>query len=78
MVGWDTVNNVPDEDETDGRSYISAVSEVLDGQTCDGKAKKNMGEARMVSRERTSSSISSQEKQSTDGPKHQNREEFAF
>lgn len=38
-------------DETDGRSYISAVSEiVLDPtQTCEGNAKNTMGEARMVS-----------------------------
>ena len=33
----------------DGRSYISAVSEVItdNSQTCRGRAKKSMGEARM-------------------------------
>jgi len=38
-----------DENQDDGRSYISAVSEVItdDSQTCRGRAKKNMGEARM-------------------------------
>ena len=51
MFGWDTVNNDYDMDETDGRSYISAVSEiVLDpNQLCEGNAKNTMGEARMVS-----------------------------
>ena len=49
MFSWDTSTNAPDEDETDGRSYISAVSEIITdgGQTCDGRAKKDMGEARM-------------------------------
>ena len=38
-----------DENQDDGRSYISAVSEVIidDSQTCRGRAKKNMGDARM-------------------------------
>ena len=44
VFSWDTSSNGPDEDETDGRSYISALSEVL---TSDGCAKKDMGEARM-------------------------------
>ena len=49
MFAWDTSTNAPDKDEEDGRSYISAVSEVItdDSQTCNGRAKKNMGEARM-------------------------------
>ena len=49
MFAWDTSTNSPDENEEDGRSYISAVSEVItdDSQTCNGRAKKNMGEARM-------------------------------
>ena len=49
VFSWDTSTNAPDEDETDGRSYISAVSEVItdDSQTCTGRAKKEMGEARM-------------------------------
>ena len=38
-----------DENQDDGRSYISAALEVItdDCQTCRGRAKKNMGEARM-------------------------------
>eukprot|EP00904_Undaria_pinnatifida_P009109 jgi/Undpi1/5328/HiC_scaffold_2.g00609.m1 len=49
VFAWDTSTNAPDKDEDDGRSYISAVSEVItdDSQTCNGRAKKNMGEARM-------------------------------
>lgn len=36
-------------DESDGRSYISAISEIVTNtsQTCLGRAKKTMGEARM-------------------------------
>ena len=43
------MNNDFDADESDGRSYISAVSEVITdaNNTCDGGAKNNMGEARM-------------------------------
>ena len=44
VLSWDTTSNGPDEDETDGRSYISALSEVLTGDNC---AKKDLGEARM-------------------------------
>ena len=49
VFGWDTYNNTPDVNETDGRSYISAVSEIVvnDTQACDGNAKSTMGEARM-------------------------------
>ena len=49
MFAWDTKNNEVDEDEDDGRSYISAVSEIItdSSETCDGRAKSNMGEARM-------------------------------
>ena len=38
-----------DEDEDDGRSYVSAASEMIldDNETCDGRAKSDMGEARM-------------------------------
>lgn len=51
MFGWDTVNNDYDMDEEDGRSYISAVSEIIMDPTelCEGHAKNTMGEARMVS-----------------------------
>lgn len=50
VFGWDTVNNDYDMDETDGRSYISAVSEIVIDPTelCEGNAKNTMGEARMV------------------------------
>ena len=49
VFGWDTYNNTPDVNETDGRSYISAVSEIVvnDTQACEGNAKSTMGEARM-------------------------------
>lgn len=50
MFGWDTVNNDYDMDESDGRSYISAVSEIVvdPNEICEGLAKNTMGEARMV------------------------------
>ena len=49
MFAWDTSTNAVDEDEEDGRSYISAISEVItdSSETCSGKAKNMMGEARM-------------------------------
>ena len=49
VFAWDTDKNAVDEDEDDGRSYISAVSEMIldDNETCNGRAKSNMGEARM-------------------------------
>ena len=49
MFAWDTSNNAPDESEDDGRSYISAVSEIItnSNEACYGRAKKEMGEARM-------------------------------
>ncbi|CAM9404971.1 unnamed protein product [Laminaria digitata] len=49
VFSWDTSKNTPDKDESDGRSYISAVSEVVtdESQKCDGRANQNMGEARM-------------------------------
>ena len=49
MFSWDTSTNAPDRNEDDGRSYISAVSEVItdDSQTCEGRANENAGEARM-------------------------------
>nr|BDX99461.1 mannuronan C5-epimerase [Cladosiphon okamuranus] len=49
VLSWDTTTNSPDEDETDGRSYISAISEVVTDpdETCAGMAKNTMGEARM-------------------------------
>ncbi|CAM9179603.1 unnamed protein product [Pylaiella littoralis] len=49
VVSWDTEANDYDMNESDGRSYISVVSEKLSDpvQTCDGNAKNEMGEARM-------------------------------
>ena len=49
MFGWDTSTNTYDKKDSDGRSYISAISEVIldNGETCNGRAKNNMGEARM-------------------------------
>lgn len=50
------MNNDYDMDETDGRSYISAVSEIVMDleELCEGHAKNTMGEARMASRLRVS------------------------
>lgn len=49
MFSWDTEENTYDTDESDGRSYISAVSEIITNskESCDGMAKNDMGEARM-------------------------------
>ncbi|CAM9369997.1 unnamed protein product, partial [Laminaria digitata] len=49
VFAWDTKKNAVDENEDDGRSYISAVSEMITDskEICNGKAKSNMGEARM-------------------------------
>lgn len=50
VVGWDTVNNDYDKDETDGRSYISAISQsVVANQTCNSGATRTKGQVRMVS-----------------------------
>eukprot|EP00904_Undaria_pinnatifida_P005798 jgi/Undpi1/2348/HiC_scaffold_13.g05731.m1 len=49
VFAWDTDDNDVDEDEDDGRSYISVLSEVItdDDEDCDGRAKNEMGEGRM-------------------------------
>ncbi|CAM9942410.1 unnamed protein product [Ascophyllum nodosum] len=49
VISWDNSTNSPDVNLTDGRSYISAVSELIvnASETCDGRAKSDMGEARM-------------------------------
>lgn len=49
MVSWDTNLNTYDTNETDGRSFISCISEVITdaNETCDGAAKNDMGECRM-------------------------------
>ncbi|CAN0159350.1 unnamed protein product [Scytosiphon promiscuus] len=49
VFSWDTTTNSPDVDETNGRSYISAISEIVTDaeETCAGMAKNTMGEARM-------------------------------
>jgi poly(beta-D-mannuronate) C5 epimerase len=49
VTSWDPSKGDVDTDWGDGRSYISAISEVvLDAsETCEGAAKNNMGEARM-------------------------------
>lgn len=49
VTSWDDSKGDVDTNFADGRSYISAISEVvLDaGETCQGSAKNNMGEARM-------------------------------
>lgn len=49
VTSWDPSKAEVDSDWTDGRSYISAISEVVldPAETCEGAAKNNMGEARM-------------------------------
>ncbi len=49
VTSWDPSTSGVDTDWEDGRSYISAISEVLldSDETCEGVAKHNMGEARM-------------------------------
>ena len=49
MFAWDEYSNSVDENQDDGRSYISAISEIIldETETCDGRAKSTMGEARM-------------------------------
>lgn len=49
VTSWDEDTNSPDMAYGSGRSYISAVSEVITdtSETCAGHAKNNMGEARM-------------------------------
>lgn len=42
VVSWDEVKGTVDSNHEDGRSYISALSEVYDNlQTCNGTAKVN-------------------------------------
>lgn len=49
VTSWDPSKRDHDSDWGDGRSYISAISEVLldTSETCEGAAKNDMGEARM-------------------------------
>ncbi|CAM9699219.1 unnamed protein product [Scytosiphon promiscuus] len=49
VVSWNEGEGTVDSNHEDGRSYISALSEVIydEFQTCNGTAKEDMGEARM-------------------------------
>ena len=49
VTSWDPSISDVDSDWSDGRSFISAISEVVldESETCQGVAKNNMGEARM-------------------------------
>ncbi|CAM9922737.1 unnamed protein product [Ectocarpus sp. 12 AP-2014] len=49
VTSWDPATGDVDTDWEDGRSYISAISEVLldSAEACEGAAKNSMGEARM-------------------------------
>ena len=49
VTSWDSSKNGPDENIEDGRSYLSAISEVITDPKllCDGQAKNTMGEARL-------------------------------
>lgn len=51
VTSWDTDQMEEQESYEGGRSFINCVSEVLgpDSETCDGIAKNDMGECRMVS-----------------------------
>ena len=42
VISWDDSKNGPDENQDDGRSYISCISEVLTGETCIGNAKNDI------------------------------------
>lgn len=48
VTSWDTHAGTVREEYEGGRSYISCVSEILDGEDCEGNAKNDMGECRMV------------------------------
>lgn len=48
ISSWNPSSKSYDFNTEDGRSYISCLSEVMtEGQTCDGRAKNDMGEGRM-------------------------------
>ncbi|CAM9371905.1 unnamed protein product [Choristocarpus tenellus] len=49
VTSWDTGTKDPRplDDITEGRSFISCISEIDDDETCDGSAKSEMGECRM-------------------------------
>lgn len=50
VVSWDEEAMTYDTNVTDGRSYVSVISEVINDDvnyTCEGNPKNNMGEARM-------------------------------
>ena len=47
VFSWDDSIQGPDENQNDGRAYISCLSEKLTGETCEGAAKNDMGECRM-------------------------------
>ncbi|CAM9415772.1 unnamed protein product, partial [Sphacelaria rigidula] len=47
VTSWDTHAGTVREEYEGGRSYISCVSEILDGEDCEGNAKNDMGECRM-------------------------------
>ena len=50
MTSWDTDSGKEQTSYEDGRSFINCVSEVKAGDECDGAAKNDMGECRMVRR----------------------------
>ena len=49
IFSWDSTSRSYDEDIEDGRSFISCLSEILTDheETCEGRAKNDMGEGRM-------------------------------
>lgn len=48
VTSWDTDSGKEQTKYEDGRSFINCVSEVMADDTCDGAAKNDMGECRMV------------------------------
>ncbi len=49
VTSWDTPNKEPQATYEGGRSFLNCISEKLTGEDCDGNAKNEMGECRMVS-----------------------------
>jgi len=47
VFSWNNYTQSVDENQDDGRAYISCLSEKLSEETCDGAAKKDMGECRL-------------------------------
>ncbi len=49
VTSWDTPNKEPQAEYEGGRSFLNCISEKLTEDDCEGNAKNEMGECRMVS-----------------------------